>query len=120
MGPKKNQSRATHELTQYPMRRKEVIGLHLLPIETKRRQSNQMPIYLADDDELVMHVRRVIIWLDLVDRCRLHGNSQAGMGRFVEHLAIFISEDGVAHGLGGECELHNVNESKRPTWPWPD
>ena len=97
------------------MRRKEVVGLHLLPVEAKRRRSNQMPIYPADDDELVTHVRGVIVWLDLVDHRRLHGDSEAGMGCFVEHLTVFVSEGGVAHGLGGECELHNVNESKRPT-----
>jgi hypothetical protein len=103
------------------MRRKEVVGLHLLPIETKRRRSNQMPIYLADYDELVAHVRGVIVWLDLVDRRRLHGDSEAGMGRFVEHLAVFIREGGVAHGhSGGEYELHDESRRWRPTCSWLD
>ena len=96
------------------MRRKEVVGLHLLPVETKRRRSNQMPLYLADCVELVVHVRRVIVWLDFVGRRRPQAaDFEAWMGRFVEHLAVFISEDGVAHELGGEYELHTDSESKR-------
>ena len=109
----KLESRAAHEPSEYPMRRKEVVGLHFLPIEAKRRRSKDMPLYPADCVELVAHVRGIIIWLDLVHRRR--ADFEAWMDRFVEHLTAFVSEGGVAHELGGEYEPHRV--SRLPTWP---
>jgi len=92
------------------MRRKEIVGLHVLPVETKRRRSNQMPLYLADDAQLVAHVCGVIVWLDLVDRCRAHADFEEWMSRFVEHLTAFMCEYGVAHGSARrEYELHRAS-----------
>ena len=86
------------------MRWKKRVGLHLLPVETKGRGSNQTPLYLADDVELVPHVHRIVVWPDLIDRRRAHTDRVVPlvrMGRFVQYLTAFMGEDGITHGHRG-------------------
>ena len=82
------------------MRREKLIGLHRAAVQAKRRRPNQTPVDLPDRVELVTHVRRVVVGLDLVQRRRSHANA-VWMGRLVQYLAGFVDEDCVAHGRAG-------------------
>lgn len=104
-----------HEPSKDPVRREKLVGLHRLPVEAKRRGSNQMPVYPPNCVELVAHVHWVIVGLDFVERRRPHADV-VWMGRFVQHLTALMGEDGVAYGFGGQDELHVApnNFSHRP------
>lgn len=60
-----------------------------------------MPLYLADDLEIVLHVLWILVWDDLVKRGHPRSETE-GSRSFVEDLTILASHDRIADALFGQ------------------
>lgn len=87
---------------------KERVRLHLCPTDPERRRSNRTPFNLTHDLKLVLHIHRIRVRDNLVDRRRRLADGLEWVRRLVEHLTGVVGEHGVAHRFGGEGEAHGA------------